>query len=97
MDASKLGSRVLQVTTRKLDSNAIAVTFEDTGPGIAPEKLKGIFDAFVTTKPKGMGLGLAICRMIVERHGGELSAWSKQKETGAMFQVTLPAEPHPPD
>jgi hypothetical protein len=57
----------------------------------------GIFDAFVTTKPKGMGLGLAICRMIVERHGGQLSAWSDKKRRGALFQFTLPIKPAAPD
>jgi signal transduction histidine kinase len=52
--------------------------------------LGGIFDAFVSTKPQGMGLGLAICRMIIERHGGQLSAWSGKKR-GAVFQFILPA------
>jgi signal transduction histidine kinase len=49
---------------------------EDTGPGIDPKKTDDIFDAFFTTKPHRMGLGLAICRMIVEHHGGELSVSS---------------------
>jgi signal transduction histidine kinase len=62
---------------------------EDTGPGIDPKKLDGIFDAFVTTKPQGMGLGLAICRMIIERHGGQLTA-SSNGSYGALFQFVLP-------
>jgi signal transduction histidine kinase len=89
MDAVKDGSRVLQVRTERDDSDQTVVTVEDSGPGIDPKKLEGIFDAFVSTKPKGTGLGLAICRMIIERHGGQLSAWSGKKR-GAVFQFILP-------
>jgi signal transduction histidine kinase len=64
---------------------------EDSGPGIDPNRLEGIFDPFITTKADGMGLGLAICRMIVERHGGQLSALSDGKN-GARFQFVLPFE-----
>jgi signal transduction histidine kinase len=87
------GSRVLRVSTQRDDQDVITVTVQDTGPGIAPEKLDSIFDAFVTTKSHGMGLGLAICRMIIERHGGQLSAWSDKKKGGALFQFTLPIRP----
>ena len=90
MDAIVEGSRVLGVTTQHHDRDTIAVAVEDSGPGIDPEKLDGIFDTFVTTKPQGMGLGLAICRMIIERHGGKLSVGSDKKRSGAMFQFTLP-------
>jgi signal transduction histidine kinase len=65
------------------------VAVEDSGPGIDPGRLNNIFDAFVTTKANGMGLGLAICRMIVHRHGGQLSASSDGK-TGARVQFVLP-------
>ena len=88
MNAAKDGSRVLQVTTERRDSE-IVVAVEDSGPGIDPKKLDRIFDAFVSTKPQGMGLGLAICKMIISRHGGQLSAWSGKKR-GAVFQFTLP-------
>jgi signal transduction histidine kinase len=91
MDA-KDGSRVLRVSTQHHDRDTITVAVEDTGPGIDPEKVDGIFDAFVTTKPKGMGLGLAICRMIVERHGGQLSVWSDKNRGGALFQFVLPVK-----
>ena len=67
----------------------IELIFEDSGPGIDPQKLDGIFTAFFTTKPQGMGLGLAICRMIVEQHGGQLTASSDGK-SGAQFQFVLP-------
>jgi signal transduction histidine kinase len=91
MDATTDRSRVLQVSTqlREQDST-IAVIVEDSGSGIDPEKLDGIFAAFLTTKSQGMGLGLAICRMIVERHGGQLTASSDGK-SGARFQFVLPA------
>jgi len=83
-------SRVLQVTTELRGRDAIAVTVADSGPGIAPQKLDSIFTAFLTTKSHGMGLGLAICRMIVEQHGGQLTASSDGK-SGALFQFVLPA------
>jgi signal transduction histidine kinase len=90
MNVVKDGSRVLRVRTQHDDRDAIIVAVEDTGPGIDPEKMGGIFDAFVTTKPQGMGLGLAICRMIVERHGGQISVLSDKKRGGALFQFILP-------
>jgi signal transduction histidine kinase len=89
MDAVKDGNRVLGVKTERDERDAIIVAVRDTGPGIDPDKLNGIFDPFVTTKPHGMGLGLAICRMIIERHSGDLTASSDGKR-GAMFQLTLP-------
>jgi signal transduction histidine kinase len=61
---------------------------EDSGPGIDPKRLDEIFDTFVTTKAKGMGLGLAICRRIIENHGGKLTAFSDGK-SGARFQFIL--------
>jgi signal transduction histidine kinase len=92
MDAIKDGTRVLQVRTECHDDrDEIVVAVEDSGPGIDPEKLDGIFDAFVSTKPEGMGLGLAICRMIIDRHGGQLSAWSGKKR-GAVFKFILPTQ-----
>jgi signal transduction histidine kinase len=91
MQAPREGSRVLRVKTEYHGREAITVTVEDSGPGINPGTLEGIFDAFVTTKTQGMGLGLAICRMIVERHGGRLTASSDGK-CGALFQFVLPIE-----
>lgn len=85
--------RVLRITTERRGLKSIAVLVEDSGFGIAPEKIKTIFDAFVTTKSRGIGMGLAICKMIVERHGGDISAASDGK-TGALFQLTLPINLH---
>jgi signal transduction histidine kinase len=91
MDAVKDGSRVLEVTTERHGRDAIIVAVRDTGPGINPAKLDGIFDPFVTTKPHGMGLGLAICRMIIDRHNGKLTASSDGKR-GAVFQLVVPID-----
>ena len=83
--------RILRVRTQTRGRDAVVVTVEDSGPGIEPGRLDEIFGAFVTTKPHGMGLGLAICRMIAEHHGGELTASSDGK-TGALFQFVLPLQ-----
>ena len=85
----KHGDRVLSLKTehREGDGNLVRVT--DTGPGIDPKSLDNIFDPFVTTKPRGIGLGLAICKMIVERHGGQLLA-SSGEAAGAQFDIILP-------
>ena len=89
MDETTDRSRLLRVATQRRDAGEIAVAVEDSGPGIDPEKLERIFTAFMTTKSQGMGLGLAICRMIIEQHGGTLSA-SSDGESGAVFQFVLP-------
>jgi signal transduction histidine kinase len=89
MDAIDNRTRVLQLSTQTRGRDAVVIAVEDTGPGIDPEKLDSIFDAFVTTKQQGMGLGLAICRLMIERHGGQLSALSGNKG-GARFEIVLP-------
>jgi signal transduction histidine kinase len=89
MDSVDRGCRVLQVRTEHDGGGAISITIEDTGPGIDPKKSDDIFGAFFTTKPHGMGLGLAICRMIVQRHDGELSV-SPADPHGAVFRIRLP-------
>jgi signal transduction histidine kinase len=82
-------ARLLRVRTELQGRDAIAIAVEDTGPGIEPTKLSSIFDAFTTTKSHGMGLGLAICRMISEHHGGQLTASSDGK-SGSLFLFVLP-------
>ncbi len=89
MDSVTDRPRVLWVRTERDGRDAIVVSVEDSGPGIDSEKLDSLFDAFVTTKPHGMGLGLAICRMIISRHEGQLSA-SADNKPGALFRFTLP-------
>jgi signal transduction histidine kinase len=91
MDAVEPVRRTLKVRTR-LNAKTVILEVEDSGPGIGPERLGSIFDAFVTSKADGTGLGLAISRMIIERHGGQLTASSDGK-SGARFQVVLPIEP----
>jgi len=89
MKVVKDGPRTLRLTTKRRGDDAVVIEVEDSGPGINPADLNSIFDAFFTTKSHGMGLGLAICRMIVERHGGRLSA-SSDGRNGTLFQVILP-------
>ena len=91
---AEMGShnKMLEVRTDISDRNAIVVEVLDNGPGIDPERLADVFEAFVTTKPHGMGLGLAICRRIVERHGGQLSV-SSVAPRGANFRILLRCEP----
>jgi signal transduction histidine kinase len=84
--------RTLRLATSRNGHDAISVAVQDSGPGIDPKAIEGLFGAFVTTKPHGTGLGLAICRMIVERHGGQLTA-SSDGRSGALFQFDLPIEP----
>jgi PAS domain S-box-containing protein len=67
----------------------ILITVRDSGPGLDPQRLDRLFDAFYTTKPQGLGMGLAISRSIIEAHGGQL--WAKANALrGAVFQFTLP-------
>ena len=91
MDATTDRNRILRVTTTVHADDAIKLTIEDSGPGIDANKLEGIFGAFITTKSQGMGLGLAICRMIIEKHKGQITASSDGKN-GALFQVLLPVK-----
>ena len=82
------GSRELLISTAK-DVSGVLVAVRDSGPGLAPESFERLFDAFYTTKADGMGMGLSICRSIVEAHGGRIWA-SRDFGQGATFQFTLP-------
>ncbi|MBA1157413.1 PAS domain S-box protein [Microvirga mediterraneensis] len=80
--------RELRVATRNVDEGHVELSVADTGPGLAPEVAAQLFQPFVTTKKHGMGVGLSICRTIVEAHGGKIWADSKQGE-GTAFRFTL--------
>ena len=92
MAATSDRDRMLRVKTELRDRKAVAVVVQDSGPGIDKDRLDGIFTAFVSTKPNGMGLGLAISRMIIDYHGGKLIALSDGKD-GASFEFVLPIAP----
>lgn len=96
MDAMKdcpLARRTITLRTRRLDGHAVELSVEDQGHGIPPDQIDRIFDSFHTTKPDGMGLGLAISRSIAEAHGGRLTA-ANLPAGGAAFRLVLPAN-HP--
>jgi signal transduction histidine kinase len=71
MGSSKAGARELLISTEQ-ECKGVLVAVRDSGPGIDPAHLERVFDAFYTTKPSGVGMGLAICRSIIENHGGRL-------------------------
>ncbi len=81
--------RELVISTQKSGLDGVLVTVCDSGPGLAAEFLDRLFEPFYTTKPNGLGLGLSICRSIIESHGGQLSARANDPR-GALFQFTLP-------
>ncbi|HEY1942393.1 MAG TPA: ATP-binding protein [Roseiarcus sp.] len=83
------GERELHVTTELIASEGVRVAVRDSGPGSSAESLQRLFTPFYTTKPNGMGMGLSICRSIVEGHGGRLCA-SRVDPQGALFQLTIP-------
>jgi signal transduction histidine kinase len=86
------GPRELQISIDAVPSEGgVCVAVRDTGPGLSPESLSRLFEPFYTTKPDGMGMGLSICRSIIEAHGGRL--WATRCEPrGALFRFTIPAD-----
>ena len=86
-------SRTLRLRSEEIESGECIVAIEDSGPGIEPETLKRIFEPFFTSKSKGMGMGLSICRSIIEAHGGRL--WvAGNTPRGAVFEFALPVATH---
>jgi C4-dicarboxylate-specific signal transduction histidine kinase len=81
--------RVMRVKSALNDSAGVEVTVEDQGTGIDPDNMDRIFETFFTTKSSGMGMGLAICRTIIEDHGGRLQA-SAGNPHGSVFRFVLP-------
>jgi C4-dicarboxylate-specific signal transduction histidine kinase len=83
-------SRHLSIRTEQRGGAGILVAVHDSGPGIDPEHLQRVFEPFYTTKNSGLGMGLSICRSIIDAHGGRL--WADANELrGAVFQFSLPA------
>jgi two-component system, LuxR family, sensor kinase FixL len=82
--------RRLEIVTAGRDAGMVEVSVADTGSGLTPEVLRNLFQPFVTTKRKGMGLGLSICRTIVEAHGGKISV-ERREGGGTVFRFTLRA------
>jgi C4-dicarboxylate-specific signal transduction histidine kinase len=89
MGSIEAGARELLIGTKQSETNGMVVAVGDSGPGIDPENLERVFEAFYTTKSSGVGMGLSICRSIIEAHGGRLSARANEPR-GAVFQFTLP-------
>jgi C4-dicarboxylate-specific signal transduction histidine kinase len=89
MDSLTDRDRMLQITANRQEPSGVLITVEDSGPGIAPENIERIFEPFYTTKPQGMGMGLTICRSIVEAHGGRLAA-APSRLGGLAMQISLP-------
>jgi PAS domain S-box-containing protein len=89
MGSVEAGTRELLISTEQNQAKEVLVAVRDSGPGIDPESLERVFEAFYTTKTSGMGMGLSICRSIIDTHGGRL--WAGVNEPrGAVFQFTLP-------
>ena len=89
MGADDEGPKELLISTGKAEPSGALVAVQDSGPGLEALMLERVFESFYTTKPTGFGLGLSICRSIIEAHGGRLWA-SKNRRRGATFQFTLP-------
>jgi signal transduction histidine kinase len=90
MDTVSGRARVLRIKTAIHDPDGVLLSVEDSGTGIAPKDIDRIFESFFTTKSQGMGMGLSICRSIIEAHNGRLWA-SSGVDHGSVFNITLPA------
>jgi PAS domain S-box-containing protein len=91
MGEVRQGPRELQISTREAESASVLVAISDSGPGLPPAGVSGVFEAFYTTKASGLGIGLSICRSIVEAHRGRLWATPNEPQ-GAIFCMMLPIE-----
>lgn len=83
------GNRELDISTARIGRDGACISVRDTGTGLRPESLPRLFEPFYTTKPDGMGMGLSVCRSIVEAHGGQMWATSCEPR-GALFQLRSP-------
>jgi len=92
MSGASQGSRELLISTGKARSDGVLVAVRDSGPGLTPASFERLFEAFYTTKPSGLGMGLSICRSIIEAHRGRMWATANVPH-GAVFQFMVPAHP----
>jgi C4-dicarboxylate-specific signal transduction histidine kinase len=89
MDDQPIDLRTITISTRFENSNGIIVSISDSGRGIPPDTFEDLFSPFHTTKSTGMGLGLSICKSIIETHGGKI--WAENNpDGGAIFSLILP-------
>jgi two-component system sensor histidine kinase DctS len=88
--ATPLAERVLTLRVRQMASGWATFAVIDNGPGIGPEVSERLFTPFFTTKAEGMGLGLSLCRTVIEQHGGKLEFGPGPRGTGTEFRFTLP-------
>jgi C4-dicarboxylate-specific signal transduction histidine kinase len=95
MGATNEGPRELLISTAKVETGGVLVAVQDSGPGLEAAMPERVFESFYTTKSTGLGLGLSICRSIIEAHGGRLWASTNQRR-GATFQFTLPGDANIP-
>jgi C4-dicarboxylate-specific signal transduction histidine kinase len=91
MSGTDSGRRELEISSESIGSEGVCVGVRDSGPGLNAESIPRLFEPFYTTKPDGIGIGLAICHSIIEAHGGRLWATACEPH-GALFQFTIPAE-----
>ena len=89
MSTVEAGPRELLISTEQTQTGGVLVSVRDSGPGIDPDHLDRVFEAFYTTKSSGVGMGLSICRSIIDAHGGRLWA-DVNASRGAVFRFTLP-------
>jgi len=90
MASGSTGPKVLSIRTFSEQGRSQIIEVQDSGPGIEPAVIDRLFDGFFTTKATGMGIGLAICRSIIEAHGGQIVARNLNDRSGAVFRIDLP-------
>ena len=93
LDQSEHGARTLRIETSIDQADSVVITVADSGPGFDSKVAEQIFKPFFTTKSSGMGLGLPICKSVIETHNGELTVASREP-CGSVFRIVLPRDRH---